>query len=176
MRNLLAYRANVQALDSSGLNPPQESAEAGSSGDKVVSAFLEHGANPHSVTNRNLTPLHLTAERRGKSTEDPRVVRVLPQNGADVDARDDLGRAFGYQDTIIKALLEHRADVNAIAQKGETALRLAVQVQRHFWRTVVRTLLQHGADPNTVDAEARTVFHRALNPGELHKLLVYQVI
>ena len=47
---------------------------------------------------------------------------MLLQNSAYVDVRDDLGRtplhhavAFGYQDTIIKALLEHRAAVNAIA-------------------------------------------------------------
>ncbi|KAH9041801.1 ankyrin repeat-containing domain protein [Lactarius hengduanensis] len=175
---LLAYGANVHALDDSGLTPLQRIAQEGSS-DKIMSTLLEHGASPHRVDSRNLTPLHWAA---GWSwSEDPRIVRVLLQNGADVDARDDSGMtplhhaaADGYFDTTMKVLLEHRADVNATTQNGQTALHLAVLAQKFFWRAVIRTLLQYGADPNIVDVEGRTVFDCSPKPEELHRLVVGQ--
>ena len=84
--------------------------------------------------------------------------------------------AYGsYQFTMIEMLLEYYADVNAVTQKGQTALHIAVLRQKSSWRTVVRMLLQRGADPNIIDAEGRTVFDCSPNPEEVHQLLAYQV-
>jgi len=86
-------------------------------------------------------------------------VRELLEQGADVNARDDIGRTPLHATTswcfvdVARLLIEHGADVNAKDKEGRTPLHVAV-----LWRAVeiVKLLLEQGADVNAKDKEGRT--------------------
>jgi ankyrin repeat protein len=62
----------------------------------------------------------------------------------------------------VRLLLEHRADVNAPDQSGETALHLAA---RGGHEAVVRLLLEYRADVNAPDQSGGTALHLAARGG-----------
>lgn len=82
---------------------------AGNNRGSVVALLLKHGANPNATeTALNTTPLHW-ASYKGHIT----IIEMLLQAGADVNARDKVGRspldmaADGGQTAVIKFLTEH---------------------------------------------------------------------
>jgi hypothetical protein len=97
--------------------------------------------------------------------QSPLVFNKLLDNGADVNARDDVGgtplfSACKEPDiSPVKRLLERGADVNARSKFGETPLYMAVAYGQE---AVVRILLDHGADPSTTDDKGQTLLSLAI--------------
>lgn len=142
-----------------------------------VEVAVEEGAAVNSQSsNLGSTPLMHAAWRN----EDPRVIRALVEAGAQVNARDRLGRtalmfAVTYNNHYVASeLIDHDAAVNTSDDLGRTPLLLAAT--RNGRSQVVRTLLEAGAHVNARDGESgATALIRAAmwnrNPEILETLL-----
>jgi uncharacterized protein len=96
-------------------------------------------------------------------------VKLLLDRGADPNQR-----SWGFHKTalfqaacdgdieICKLLLEHRADVNALDDFANSALREAIQARKP---RVVELLLQHGADPDQKNKDGHTMRDLATKYG-----------
>ena len=98
------------------------------------------------------------------------VVRLLLENGADVNAADISGNTAlmrasenGHTD-VVRLLLEKGVDVNAVYNHGETALMRA-SAWGHL--DAVRLLLEKGADVNAVNDYGETALMLASREGHL---------
>jgi ankyrin repeat protein len=121
---------------------------------------LLSNANIGAVNSRNRygnTPL-IGAILGGKAT----IVKLLLGKGADVNQKDSEGWTPlmysivyrpRYEDEIAEELLRRGADVNAVAENGDTALTLASE--RDAAR-IVGQLLDKGANRNVRDRYGRT--------------------
>ena len=72
--------------------------------------------------------------------------------------------------TMAAFLLEHDADIDAVAYNGQTPLFLAAKTAAQYGETdAVALLLEHGADIDAIDAEGRTVCQslEELSPSEI---------
>lgn len=129
--------------------------------DGVVRDLLRAGANVNTVGNVH-GDTALIAAVIGNHTE---TVKVLLDNGADVNAREEAGytslmRAVTLEYvSIIKLLLDAGADVNARNDWGETVLMHAV-LSNHT--NVVGMLLKAGANTDAADNKGRTALDIAL--------------
>ena len=93
-----------------------------------VTDFLEAGADLEARTGyEGATPLHWAARVNGN----PAVIAALLQAGANLEARDDIGRtplhmAVGFNElAVIAALLQAGADLEARTDRGWTPLHVA---------------------------------------------------
>ncbi len=94
------------------------------------------------------------------------VVKVLLENGADVNAVDDekiaalhIAAKEGYVD-VARVLIQNGADVNAVDVRKLTALHYA------GWKghvDVVKVLMKNGADVNAVDSENQTALNYSVS-------------
>jgi ankyrin repeat protein len=66
--------------------------------------------------------------------------------------------AHGASVAATRLLVERRADVNARAADGSSALHVAAQ-QFRVYKRLIRTLLDGGADPDAADSLGRTPLH-----------------
>ena len=103
------------------------------------------------------TPLHFAASYN----PDPAVIAVLLRAGADLNAREWLGRTplheaawLNDNPAVITALVAVGADVNTRDDSGMTPLHTATQ--ENFLSTVIEALLNAGADPSARGSEGRT--------------------
>ncbi|AYP74066.1 ankyrin repeat protein [Fowlpox virus] len=55
---------------------------------KVVKLLLENGANPNSLDDKDLTPLHIAINKHSDMVE---LIKLLLEYGADIDAQDNDG-------------------------------------------------------------------------------------
>lgn len=125
----------------------------------TVGALMDYIINnPTEINEKNqngLTPLMLSAVNLDKD-DNPKIVKLLVDRGADVNARDIDGlttlmivpQHLVNLDTV-KLLLEHNADINAIDTSGATALSYALYWS-HIYNNLdtVKLLLDNGADAN----------------------------
>ena len=112
-------------------------------------------------------PLSMAAEFREDRAE---CARILIAHGADVNARDHIGKTRLYWSAVkghaatAEVLLEAGADVHAIADlhdsDNETALHYAC---KHSNGPLVELLLKYKADPNAKDSFGMTPLHRAVD-------------
>ncbi|KAI9894511.1 MAG: hypothetical protein M1814_001865 [Vezdaea aestivalis] len=96
-----------------------------------------------------------TALHEAVMNEQELVVKLLLENGADIEAKNSHGStalvlaAFGGEEQIVKLLLENGADIEAKNSSGLTALLMAIP-----WNEVViKLLLERGADTEVKDEE-----------------------
>ena len=104
----------------------------------------------------------------GARSQQLSIVRASLKQGADVNARDELGRtplmwsAFHGSVTILEILIARGADVNAQDKMGRTALVWAAITGRE--NTAVR-LVGAGADMSTGDSSGLNASERASEEG-----------
>ncbi len=110
---------------------------------RIVAAILEAEGDPSPQTENGLTPLHLAAE--------PGMVEALVAAGAEIDARNDLGRtplhqAAGYRDAnVVEALLDAGADPTLEDREGIRPVDLAERSSRIAWDSAVMRRLRGSA-------------------------------
>ncbi|RYF84624.1 MAG: ankyrin repeat domain-containing protein, partial [Chitinophagaceae bacterium] len=99
-----------------------------------VQKCTSDGLNVNARDGSGMTPLHWVADMGlvGISSEREKIVRVLLQHGANVNAKDNadvsvLARAVlaGNED-IVKIIIAAGADLNSIDQRGDTPLDIAL--------------------------------------------------
>lgn len=126
--------------------------------------LLEAGADP-SVPKRAKQDGLISWSRISKM--DTQVLITILSVGTDPNEADDNGMTAlmrvswaGYHVDKLKVLLDHGANPEAVNDKGQTALTLAVHKSSGLSTQTVRALLKAGANPNHEDARGRTVlFH-----------------
>lgn len=144
----------VEALLSSGANPNAKSIQgltalhqAASQGAiKVIELLLACKADVNASDNQSYTPLH-GAISYGKNDTRKAVVETLLKSGANVNAKTSrdgetpIHKAVANRDIeIVKLLIEHGADVNAISKSGVTSLYFARNSSN-----ISELLKEHGA-------------------------------
>jgi ankyrin repeat protein len=148
---LLAYGADVNAMDNTGSTPLCEAANK-----DVAELLLAHGADVNGRSNL-WPPLHSAALHGHKD-----VVELLLAHGVDVNVRDKGGATplhmAGSKD-VGELLLARGSDINAKDDKGETPLSLAAVGRDN--KDVVELLLAHGVDVNVRDNEGLTPLYWA---------------
>ena len=99
------------------------------------------------------------------------ILRVLVQNGADVNAKTEDNRTplcltTSRNSSQSKFLIKKGADVHHADERGRTALH---EAGRSGWSEIVRMLIQSGADVNAVDKDNKTVLWYAAWPVDSDK-------
>ena len=174
-----------------------EDIDVGPSLSKIVRLLLEHGADVTARDDDHSTPLHFAAEY-GRVEVVHMLLEHAANPGADdddrktaflvvleyVNARDAEGKSplhLASQGSnhesqnvnlcnVVRLLLEHGADVNALSNGRSTPLHIAARRGRI---EVVRVLLEHGANTGGKDDNGRTALQVAsyLGYDEVMKLL-----
>jgi len=143
-------RSSARLVGLRGQTLLHEAAKAGEA--ELAAALVSSGADPDARETEGHTPLY-----RASSGE---VARLLLAAGADVDAVSGPVRGTplhqaarrGYV-SVARALIDHRALVDARDAKGQTPLRRAVNCRQ---LEVARLLVRSGADPNAADRRGVT--------------------
>jgi ankyrin repeat protein len=149
---LMDHGANVDAVDSNGETPLLAARE-----NTVAGVLISAGADVNVANNDGETPLfHACDAERAE---------MLLEAGANIDHRDSLDAtavhfAAGYHrhDDVVKCLLRHGAQADAVDKNGDTPLRWAAEAEggtmstaeRQRLLAVVRILLAHKADPSAL--------------------------
>jgi len=127
---------------------------------KVVDFLISHGANVNwKVSDTGETPLHNALTKAGRPYF-LYVIRLLVDNGADVNAKTIPGRESG-------------AFMRDVRTKGETPLHRAAA---YGDEAIIEYLLEHGADKQARDAHGNSPIGWAsehLRPGSILKLLAF---
>ena len=157
---LIGAHANVEAKTRLGDYTPLHLA-SGAAHEAVVRALLDAGADPAATTtSTGVTPLHLAA----KAVNGARVVRVLMQKGAPVNAREAAAgqtalmfAAATGQTLSIRELLEGGADPALRTEVVDVLQRLAIDKQAtdrlEEARTTIRRTTPEGTRRALTDAE-----------------------
>ena len=149
---LVRAGADVSKADNCGNAPLSVAANA-----TIATMMIERGADVNAVNKRGESVLWRTALN---GCDD--VVEALVQAGADVNKADQSGGAplsVAANATIAKTLIERGAEVDAVDNRGETALWRAIHCQ-HL--DVVEALVQAGADVNKADENGESPLAYAL--------------
>jgi hypothetical protein len=131
---------------------------------QVVNQLLADGADPNKTFNR--TALHLAVET-GRSE----IVDLLLAHGADLNARDHLGRAPLFlavatrRPKIARVLMDAGADATILDQDGTSMLYVAL---KRGYREIALWTLDNGVDVNAIRAnkENSTVLILAASEGD----------
>ena len=142
VRLLLKYKADIEAVNTNGDTALMLAAEHRNN--DCVRLLLEHGANVHHRLYNGNTILIEAMEDTGDEEDD---------EDDDEDDNED-----GSYITTVRLLLEHGAEVNAVGQQGEFALR---QAAMHTSPACVKMLLDRGADPNMATVKGETALMMA---------------
>ncbi|KAN0138107.1 Ankyrin repeat-containing domain protein [Lactarius tabidus] len=159
-RILLKYNADVNSQNEDGSTPLDIASSRGNL--DVLRLFLAHNADAVVDDNRGSTLLHLVSIRSHLE-----LARSLNELKADINASDDEGSTLvqrvsqdvreGYLE-IMRLLLDHGANLNALDKSGNTALHFAAS-EGHL--EVVRMLLELKAGANSLDSKGLTPLQRA---------------
>ncbi len=164
VRLLLDNGADMHAANRFGAMPFHQAAYAGHR--KIVEMLLERGEKVDVKDGDDRTALHLTAWNDRQE-----IALLLIEKGARVDTGDSAGKgatplhyaaALGSAD-VARVLLEHCANIDAMALEGATPLHLAVSREKP---DLVRLLLAYNAEVKRKDANGRTAIDLASFSGD----------
>ncbi|KAN0136270.1 Ankyrin repeat-containing domain protein [Lactarius tabidus] len=139
---------------------------------ELVLLLLDRGANVKAEDSQGWTPLHNVFANPDTSTDVLRVVHLLLERGADVNAPNrhhviSLHLASYHQHLeSVQVLLDNGANVNAKDSMGQTPLhRVFSNTSKGYHDFIPQLLLKHGADVNARDSVHETPLHLALRLG-----------
>jgi ankyrin repeat protein/L-ascorbate metabolism protein UlaG (beta-lactamase superfamily) len=147
MQRLTARGADVNVQAYGGLTPLIQAASSGNL--KVVRLLIDHGADLN-VRSQEGTILHRIINKNCKSNVE--MAKLLIESGAKLqefsyrNTELHLAAINGYTD-LIRLLVEHSADINAVNDYNHTAIYYAA---RHGHRKTADALIVAGANTNTI--------------------------
>ncbi|MGC9367824.1 MAG: ankyrin repeat domain-containing protein, partial [bacterium] len=160
---------NINSTDSDGRTPLHIASWQGRV--DIIEDLIKNGANVNEKDlANNETPLFY-------GIEEERVVRVLLENGAEVNIADFEGEtplleASRNNDVeIINLLLDNGAEVNVVNEKGYTPLLISVSYENY---DVAELLVNAGADVNVENEDGYTPLIYAIGDEEIE--LIYKLI
>ena len=168
---LLERGANVNAQDKDHLTPLHLACYNGKL--EIVRALLSHGAGVNAKGILGQTALHLVLDGNRSGRDAIGVVRLLLENGADVNAQDSsetpLHLACNYgKPAIARLLLIHGANANAVNIRRQTPLHMLSlgpyvvdESPSKSPSRLVGLLVNGGADANARDNDNETPLHTA---------------
>ena len=129
---------------------------------EALQMLLDHGA-PVNAMNKNHQTAYMLACHQGNID----AMCALVNAGADPNIADSWGNTGlhlvvqgGSSKHVLKEIITHGADVNAVNNEGTTALMLACETGQ---RGVVNVLLRTEADTSIFDAHGDTCLHKLLH-------------
>ncbi|XP_076676923.1 uncharacterized protein LOC143373487 [Andrena cerasifolii] len=165
---LLSRGANVNAEGEYGQTSLHIAAEAGYI--EPVELLLKYGAYINSVCTyvgkEHCTPLYIAVKRKNK-----KLIKLLLEHGANVDAQDQAGKTILYfavedgRSLIVQRLLKHHPDVNN--RSNRSALNVAVHGNGRDYSKIAENLLQYGLTIDPEDANICKLLHAAVRKGYL---------
>jgi uncharacterized protein len=147
--------AHVQGLNAALIKAAQEGNL------KRIKLLVAGGADVNATSRDQLAKLMIATPGGG---DDIAMGKALFGQEAAPDAAGDKGwtslmlATIKGQTEVVRALLEHGAQVSAKDTQGWTALRFAVSMNE---TEILRMLLEAGADANTIDDEGKTALMQA---------------
>ncbi|EFY87105.1 ankyrin 2,3/unc44 [Metarhizium acridum CQMa 102] len=154
---LLEAGANVEVKTMLDETPLHAAVKGGK--EKMVKMLLEAGANTMATDKSKKTPLHLASKVE--------INKLLLAAGATIDEVNitALHQAI-YREELkrVKELLEHGADVKALAMRDRPLLPLAVRIGK---AELLKTLIEAGADLGAVNEEGENAFEEANREGKV---------
>jgi len=163
---LIAKGANIGASDNKGRTAISLAKENGHA--EVIDILRQHGAREDSRSEKGsrepTKSLHQAA-----AEGDLEQVKLHISNGADVNAKDQRGRAalhraaYAGHVEVMRLLIEHGADVNAKDKLKRTPLEHAAVASR---TKVVKLLIEEGANPNARNEGGATPLHVAARSAD----------
>jgi ankyrin repeat protein len=160
VRALIDAGADVNARMKIGRTALHQAAQGGYM--NVVATLIAHGANVDAKDVDGYTPLIVAARKHN------RIVRVLIDAGADVNAGTKKGRTALHQsaqnrnNSVVATLIAHGAIVDTKNLDGHTPLMFASFAGDDH---IVRVLINAGADINATSKRGRAALHLASENG-----------
>ncbi|MEX0713844.1 MAG: ankyrin repeat domain-containing protein [Pirellulales bacterium] len=164
---LIEKGANVRARDSTEKTPLHDACRNGNLG--LAAMLIDRGAEIGAMDGQGATPLWVAAGgdpfRNPVEKEHARIVRLLVEHGASLDAASESGEtllhlAAGHgRLEVARFLIESGLDVSAATQGGLTPLHYAAEMPGGGWRfagdgsrelALVELLIEAGADVNAL--------------------------
>lgn len=149
--------AKLELRDHEGMTPLLRAARSGSA--VMVGWFIERGADLGAKDNTGHTALHWAAANT------PQAVQQLVEKGFDPNKRDNLARTalhYARNDSVVRLLVAHNANVNAPDTNGATPLHTTASAGL---ASAVAGLANAGANINATDKAGRTPLHYAIAAG-----------
>ena len=141
---------------------------------EILQAAIDHGADVNATNRNSETALMVASEKVHIEA-----FKILLNAGADPNIKDASGAACIHKavdmccfSEVLREMIDHGADVNAINTEYQTALMLACQKANE---SAVHALLKSGGDPNIPDANGETCLRIAIqnqSSGELVQALI----
>ena len=165
---LLSHSVDVDVRDSDGRTPLHLAASDGLL--EATQMLIDHRADTNARDNSGSAPLHQTVMGSYTILNDKKfgIMRLLLENGAKVNARNDAGStalllvANKGNLEATESLLKCGASVHVPNREGRTPLHCA---SRGGYPHIIRILLEYGADMDAQDNERATPLHLAARNG-----------
>jgi ankyrin repeat protein len=135
---------------------------------KICEILIDNRCDVNGITQAYETPLIICCERTDE--EVLKIARLLVERGTDVSKKTEKGdtalhwACFHGRGDVVQFLVDAKANVNALDNKGRTALMFAAQ-NRLFGEKMIPILIQNGADVTTKTNRGKTAVICAYGSG-----------
>ena len=173
VRFLIDKGADVNVVAGDGGTPLFWAAGSDNNGE-LVQLLLDHGARIDVKNKAGTTPYEKAVYRAISKGDNFEVLKVFLDQGIDVDTAPEEGPAAGYtplmgavinnQAKLTKFLLDHGANINAVASDGNTSLLMATGEGN---LKLVKLLTEQGARTDHTNSKGETALRIAEKKGHL---------
>lgn len=159
VRYLIEQGANVNAISAYGHTVLTEAMTNRNLTVETVRLLIQHGADVDQPNGNGYTPLVCILGNRYMAPDTVKIVQLLVEAGADVNACGDrhsaaLLRALWRLDVLPESIVEYLAEHGAVIDCSDPELLLQAAMSSP---QAVDYLLRYGANPNVVDEDGYTV-------------------